>query len=215
MSSKKRISIGPLQTVEIYSNSNIVMPKIVPTAIIKNRSIAPIKAINYWAGLIGDYQQYSYVDIYLGEVKMLVRPTGLIYRYKMVVSNLSSTETAEIDFVLDFILRDPELPSKKILLTDPHGLEIYNSGNAVLPTEFSDAIIKNNSFANIRAINYWAGPFGSYNMYTYLDVNAGNTDILASPPNVVNFYKIVVYNISSNVQNAEFEVISHLWSVGE
>ncbi|MEK9495474.1 hypothetical protein V2H77_03215 [Photorhabdus sp. P32] len=211
MSTKKRISIGPLQTVEIYSSSNIVMPDTVPTAVIKNRSIAPIRAINYWASLTGDYQQYSYLDVYLGEVKILARPTHLLYRYKIVVSNLSSTESAEIDFVLDSMYKNTDIRSRKILLTNPHGFEIYNSGNAAFPSEFSDAIIRNNGFAHIRAINYWASPFGSYNMYTHVDVDAGNSDILASPPNLVNFYKIVVYNISRDVQNAEFEVISHIW----
>lgn len=210
MSLKKTVSIGPLQTVEIYSNKNIAVPNTVPAAIIKNKSMAPIRAINYWARLIGDYHQYSHVDVYPSEVKIFGGPGDLIYRYKIVVTNLSNTEIAEIEFVMDPAWKKAGIPSRMVHMNSNDAYVIYNSGNAVLPTDFSDAIIKNNSMANIRAVNYWAGPFGHYNQYSYIDIYSGKTEILASPPNVVNYYKIEFYNISS-ILNAELEVISHLW----
>ncbi|WP_434524416.1 hypothetical protein [Photorhabdus asymbiotica] len=210
MSLKKTVSVGPLETVEIYSFSNIVPANTVPAVIIKNKSVAPIRAISYWAGLIGDYNYYSYVDVYPSEVKILGRPEDLIYRYKVVVSNLSNTETAELEFVLDFLWSIAGIPSRKVHMTSSEPFEIYNVGNAVLPMEFSDAIIKNNSMANIRAVNYWSGPIGSYNYYSHIDIYSGRTEILASPPNVVYFYKVVFHNLS-NFLNAELEVMSHLW----
>ncbi|MCT8344429.1 hypothetical protein LG003_16680 [Photorhabdus kleinii] len=211
MSLKKTISIAPLGTVEIYSNSNIVMPSAVPTAIIKNKSMVPIRAINYWAGLIGDYQQYSHIDVYPSELKIFVGPSSLLYRYKIVVSNLSNTENAEIEFVMDPLWKKDGMPSKMVYMTSNEPFEIYSKGNAIFPTDFTDAIIKNNSLANIRAVNFWAGPLGNYNMYSYVDIYPGKTEILASPPNILNYYKIVFTNMSILVQNVELEVISHLW----
>ncbi|MCC8376533.1 MULTISPECIES: hypothetical protein [Photorhabdus] len=210
MSLKKTISIAPLGTVEIYSNSDIVMPSVAPTAIIKNKSMVPIRAINYWAGLIGDYQQYSHVDVYPGELKIFVGPKNLFYRYKIVVSNLSNTENAEIEFVMDPLWNKYGMPSKKVYMNSNEPFEFYSKGNAILPTDFADAIIKNNSVAYIRAVNFWAGPLGNYNMYSYVDISPGKTEILASPPNIINYYKIVFTNISNYVQNVELEVISHL-----
>ncbi|WP_387491464.1 hypothetical protein [Photorhabdus sp. RM96S] len=210
MSLKKTISIAPLGTVEIYSNSDIVMPSVAPTAIIKNKSMVPIRAINYWAGLIGDYQQYSHVDVYPGELKIFVGPKNLFYRYKIVVSNLSNTENAEIEFVMDPLWNKYGMPSKKVYMNSNEPFEFYSNGNAILPTDFADAIIKNNSVAYIRAVNFWAGPLGNYNMYSYVDISPGKTEILASPPNIINYYKIVFTNISNYVQNVELEVISHL-----
>ncbi|MCC8466478.1 hypothetical protein [Photorhabdus bodei] len=210
MTLKKTISIAPLGTVEIYSNSEIVMPSVAPTAIIKNKSMVPIRAINYWAGLIGDYQQYSHVDVYPGELKIFVGPKNLFYRYKIVVSNLSNTENAEIEFVMDPLWNKYGMPSKKVYMNSNEPFEFYSNGNAILPTDFADAIIKNNSVAYIRAVNFWAGPLGNYNMYSYVDISPGKTEILASPPNIINYYKIVFTNISNYVQNVELEVISHL-----
>ncbi|RAW88371.1 hypothetical protein [Photorhabdus laumondii] len=210
MSLKKTISIAPLGTVEIYSNSDIVMPSAAPTAIIKNKSMVPIRAINYWAGLIGDYQQYSHVDVYPSELKIFVGPKNLFYRYKIVVSNLSNTENAEIEFVMDPLWNKYGMPSKKVYMNSNEPFEFYSKGNAILPTDFADAIIKNNSVAYIRAVNFWAGPLGNYNMYSYVDISPGKTEILASPPNIINYYKIVFTNISNYVQNVELEVISHL-----
>ncbi|CAQ83720.1 MULTISPECIES: hypothetical protein [Photorhabdus] len=210
MSSKKIISIGPLQTIEIYSEGNIVLPDNVPAAIIKNNSTTLIRAISYWAPMIGDYNLYSNVDVYPGEVKILARPQNSIYRYRIVVSNLSDVVNAEIEVVMDFLWKETGIPSKMVYMTSNEPFEIYNSGSPILPLEFNDAIIKNNGPAHIRAVNYWAGPFGNYNQYSYIDIYAGRTEILASPPNAINYYKVVFLNLGGAL-NAELEVMSHLW----
>ncbi|CAQ83721.1 MULTISPECIES: hypothetical protein [Photorhabdus] len=213
MSTKKRISIGPLQTVEIYTVSNVLVPTNVPGVIIKNNSsTSTVRIISYWARLVGEYHQYNSVDIDAGELKIFGAPGDLIYRYQIVVSNLSNTENAEIEFVMEEVWRETGIPSKKIHLISTEVQEIYKDGDAVLPVEFNDAVIRNNSLANVRAINYWAGPFGNYEMYSYVDIYAGKSEILAAPPNVINYYKVILYNMNIYVKNSEIEVISHLWN---
>ncbi|WP_036773533.1 hypothetical protein [Photorhabdus australis] len=212
MSSKKVKSIGPLQAIEIYSVSNVLSPTTVPAVIIKNNSREQtIRVISYWARLVGEYHQYNSVDIYAGELKIFGAPSDLLYRYKIIVSNLDSTDNAEIEFVMEEGWTDTGIPFRMIYVPSQGESEVYRSGSAVLPIKFSDAIVKNNSLANIRATNFWAGPFGHYNIYSSVDVRAGKTEILASPPNVINYYKIVLFNMSTDVPNAEVKVMSHLW----
>ncbi|OCQ52646.1 hypothetical protein Ppb6_01989 [Photorhabdus australis subsp. thailandensis] len=212
MSSKKVKSIGPLKAIEIYSVSNVLVPTNVPAVIIKNNSGASaVRIISYWARLVGEYHQYNSVDIDAGELKIFSAPMDLIYRYKIVVTNLSDSEVADIEFVMEGLWRETGIPSRLIRVTSHVGEEIYNSGNAVLPIEFNDAVIKNNSQANIRVESFWAGPFKHYNSYGYVNIHPGKAEILAAPPNVINYYKIVIANLSPDVPDPEVEVISHLW----
>ncbi|WP_036773305.1 hypothetical protein [Photorhabdus australis] len=100
--SSKIIYINPNQSFEIFKHGNVIFPNHYPEAIIKNNSISLIRAINYWAPPIGDYNQYNYIDIYPGETKTLLSPINAVYFYKIIVTNFSLTQGAEIEVTSQF-----------------------------------------------------------------------------------------------------------------
>ncbi|MER2474829.1 hypothetical protein ABR965_21360, partial [Photorhabdus laumondii] len=51
--------------------------------------------------------------------------------------------------------------------------------------------IENRGPAPIRAVNYWAPPFGDYNQYAFIDIQPGETKFFRRVPNTVYFYKVV------------------------
>ncbi|WP_445497420.1 hypothetical protein [Photorhabdus sp. SF281] len=210
MSLKKTISIGPLESVEIYSENHFPMPSVVNGVTLRNNKAAPIRAINYWAPPIGGYNQHSYADVYGGEIKIFPSLNNSVYRYKVVVFNLDDKLDAEIEFVASSLQEEFNVKLKKVYMYSNEPFEIFNSSNVILPKDFDNALIKNHGPASIKAVNYWAGLFGGYNQYSDIDIYAGETKILASPPNPINYYKIVLFNLSGGL-SAELEVISRIW----
>ncbi|WP_350306829.1 hypothetical protein [Photorhabdus viridis] len=210
MSLKKTISIRPLESVEIYSENHLPMPSVVKGVTLRNNKVAPVRVINYWAPLIGDYKQYSYSDVYGGQIKILPSSLNAVYRYKIVVFNLDDKLDAEVEFVTSSLQEGFNVILRKVYMYSNEPFEIFNKGNVVIPKYFDDALIKNHGPANIKVVNYWAGLFGGFNQYSDIDIYAGETKILASPPNPINYYKIVLFNLSGGI-NAELEVTSGMW----
>ncbi|EYU16071.1 hypothetical protein V2H77_00860 [Photorhabdus sp. P32] len=100
--SSKVIAINPGQSFEIFKHGNVIFPNHYPLAIIKNNGMAPIRAVNYWAPPIGDYNQYGYIDVYPGEEKTFLAPVNAVYFYKIIVTNLSTIYNAEIEVTSQF-----------------------------------------------------------------------------------------------------------------
>ncbi|NHB97680.1 hypothetical protein [Photorhabdus stackebrandtii] len=105
------------------------------------------------------------------------------------------------------------MTTKTVYINPGQSFEIYTHGNILFPTHYPEAIIKNNSLAPIRAVNYWAAPIGDYNQYTYIEVYPGETKTLTAPINAIYFYRIVIINLSDSI-TAEIEVTSQIWNWG-
>ncbi|RAX13017.1 hypothetical protein CKY02_09490 [Photorhabdus bodei] len=88
--------------------------------------------------------------------------------------------------------------------------ELYTGGNIIMPTTHHPSFnIENRGPAPIRAVNYWAPPFGDYNQYAFIDIQPGETKFFRRVPNAVYFYKVVVINLS-NYQHTEAVITQFL-----
>ncbi|AKH65537.1 MULTISPECIES: hypothetical protein [Photorhabdus] len=98
------------------------------------------------------------------------------------------------------------MQTQLIIINPDQTFEIYVNGNILVPSgQEPNFIIKNKGPAPIRAANYWASPFGSYNLYTFIDIQPGEIKELLRPPNPIYFYKVTAINLS-NIEHAEVEV---------
>lgn len=152
---KTIISIRPLESVEIYSENHLPMPSVVKGITLRNNKVVPVRVINYWAPPIGDYKQYSYADVYGGEIKIFPSLMNALYRYKIVVFNLDDKLDAEVEFVTSSLQEEFDVKLRKVYMYSNEPFEIFNSGNVIIPQDFDDALIKNHGTAHKIGGRFW------------------------------------------------------------
>ncbi|NHB97091.1 hypothetical protein [Photorhabdus stackebrandtii] len=98
------------------------------------------------------------------------------------------------------------MKTQLIIINPNQSFDIYTNGNILVPSgNEPNFIIKNKGPAPIRAENYWASPFGNYNLYNSIDILPDESKEILTPNNPIYFYKVIAINLS-NIQHAEAEV---------